>query len=676
MISKSRFSLIAVIMLVLLGFGIQDQAKGQPGENAQFCPFVEVPIGWLKTDDITPITAINFSGALIGTVEAVNGAAVAGMDWQHVDFTDLDAPTPTNEVGAQAVTWWTQAEGRNTFVQVTNSEQFFGTPVHVRILDENCNEIRNFCDFYTGGDTHVYDLGDLVTNEGGTPDDNVLQGHEGFLTITAVDECPSPDLAFAHNALAVTVQVVDDDDYSYGFNANHRFAVCEQAEIITFVNLVDNGSFQNGILDPWFQSQGGAAGVIGETGISPNVVVPPCQGPDCDDPDADLYMSYILSDATVPSGAYGQSSPPGSIAAQIRANIGASADNLINVGNLDTNVTIIQSNQFTPLLDPIAVANTGQVNYDITLLAPEDVLFSTCENYAAVCVVDITPTFNIPPDPPVFEDCDCYQQNTTASVGNIQGFGSCTILGNDNATYAIGAFEFQGGTGPFVSGTLSAPADGSTYVVQYITAQKAGLCQTNPTNLTRATTGALVDNIRNVETLRTFESCDGTLDGSEIAYLTDFLPSQFAGQFNKIDDNEAGGDAIMINFADEYLPNYRTIGAFVTAEVGIVDVFEEFQSCGDVTACYLRLGIDDSIGISDDFSSPTPTTGPTTPPTSTPPVTPSPTPTNTGNNGGGGSCAIAGAPVQLGTAFANVLIPLVPVAFAFGVRAARRRRNK
>lgn len=674
MISKSRFSLIAVIMLVLLGFGFQNQAKGVPGDNGQFCPFVEVPIGWLKTEDITPLSPINFSGALIGTVEAVNGAAVGGMDWQHVDFVDPLAPTPTNEVGAQAVSWWTQKGGRNTFVQVTNSDEI-SIAVHVRLLDENCNEIRNFCDFYTGGDTHVYDFGDLVLNDGDTPDENVLQGHEGFLTITTVNDCPSPDQAFADNVLAVTTQIIDDIDYSYGFNANHRFAVCDNIPVFTDVNLILNGSFQDGVLGSWFISQGGAAGVIGETGISPNVAVPPCQGPDCDDPDANLFMSYIVSDATVPSGPYGASSPPGSIAALIRANIGGSADNLIGVGAADTNVTIVQSNTFTPGADPQFFSNTGVVNYDLAFLAPEDIAFSACENYAAVCVVNITPTFNIPPDPPVFEDCDCYQQNTTAATGNFQGFGSCSILGNDNLTYAIGAFEFQGGTGPFVSGTLNAPVNGSTYVVQYITAQKAGACASNPSNLTRATTGALVDNFRNVETLQTFLECDGTLTGEINAFLTNFLPTQFAGQFNKIDDNEAGGDAILINFADEYVPNYRTLGAFITAEVGIVDDFEDFQSCGDISACFLRLGIDDSIGISDDFSTPTPTGGPTT---SAPPVTPPPstTPPTNRPNGGGGSCAIAGSPVQLGTAFANVLIPLVPVAFAFGVRAARRRRNK
>src|SRR3972149_6018454 len=115
MISKLRFSLIAVILLVLLGFGFQNQANGQAGENAQFCPFVEVSDGWLKIDDITPLLPFpNFTGGLIGTVEGVNGNVVGGMDWMHVDFTNFDAPTPTNQDGAQIVTWWTQKGGRNT----------------------------------------------------------------------------------------------------------------------------------------------------------------------------------------------------------------------------------------------------------------------------------------------------------------------------------------------------------------------------------------------------------------------------------------------------------------------------------------------------------------------------------------------------------------------------------
>lgn len=657
MISKLRFSLIAVILLVLLGFGLQDQAKGVPGENGQFCPFVEVPTGWLKTQDITPLTPVNFTGALIGTVEGINGQAFGGMDWQHVDFTNIDQPTPTNETGSQLVTWWSQKNGRTTFLQVTNAD--FDTWVHVRILDEGCDEIRNFCDFYTEGDTHVYDFSDLFLNDGDTPDEGVLQGREGFLTVTAVDECPSPDQAIEHNGLAGTVQVVDDIGYSYGFNTYHRWAVCFDQEITVFENRILNGSFQNQDSN-WSETQGSAE-IVTAGSLEPNIAPPSCsalnpQNPDCEDPDADLFQALVFSDNSVLSGVYSNTTnifgiPP--------------IPDFISSGVNDTNVSVLTSDIFTP-------TQYNQVLYNLQFLAPNDVLF-TCDNYAAVCLVDVTdfgpPLFT----PATLVDCDCY--NSTGNGGNtsVFNFNGCTELGNNNTTYAFDGLEFQGGASTLQSGALSGTSSGRQYVVQTIVGQKVNDGCFSPI-FPRATTGALVDNFQYIETFEDFIECDGILTGEFNAFLTDFHPTVLAGQFNIVGDDGVGGDAIIINFADQYQPDYETLAAFINADVGIIDEFEDFQSCGELDVCFIRLGIDADIPNSDEFESPTPTGTTPPPPTTTPPVTPTPTPTNTGG-GGGGSCAIAGSPVQLGTAFANVLIPLVPVAFAFGVRAARRRKK-
>ena len=666
MISKLRFSLIAVILLVLLGFGFQNQANGQAGENAQFCPFVEVSDGWLKIDDITPLSPfVNFTGGLIGTVEGVDGNVVGGMDWMHADILNFFQPTPTNEDGAQIVTWWTQKGGRNTFVQLTN-DGFDFIWVHARLLDENCVEIRNFCDLYSPGDTHVYDFGDLITNEGDTPDDNVLQGHEGFLTITAVDECPSPDRAVDYNFLAATVQIQDELDYAYGFNAYHRYGICFDEEVPVDINLILNGSFQDGVLGPWSLEQGQTpnAGVIQSSGISPSIPVPPCQGPDCSDPDADLFMAFVASDSNFTSGYYGQGFGPNTI-------LGSLMDpTFINTGVTETNVTVIQSNFFTPGESPDFVTNSGVVEYNLRYLAANDLLF-TCDNYAAVCLINVT-QFVDGTLLPVAQlvDCDCYNRNGN---GNLTGV-NCADVGDDNVSYAIASHEFQGGASSLFNGVLSNVNLFQTYVVQVITGQMTNDgCQNS--GFPRADVGALVDNVRNVETFLEFIECDGILTGAFNAFLTSFNPTQLAGQFNVIDDNSAGGDAIMINFADEYEPEYRTLAAFVSAEIGIFDDIEEFQSCGDLEVCFIRLGIDADIPTSEEFDTPTPsgtTAPPTTPPTTGPTTAP---PTTGGGNGGGGSCAIAGNPVQLGTAFANVLIPLVPVAFAFGVRAVRRRKK-
>jgi hypothetical protein len=374
-------------------------------------------------------------------------------------------------------------------------------------------------------------------------------------------------------------------------------------------------------------------------------------------------MSFIASDDNFPSGFYGQGFGPNTI-------LGSLVDNdLINTGITETNVTVVQSNVFFPGTSPNFVSNTGIVQYDARFLASNDLLF-TCDNYLAVCLINVTQFFNGTINPVAsFVDCDCYNRNGN---GNLTGV-ACEDVGDDNVSYAIGSHEFQGGSSSLFSGTLNNVSVGQAYVVQYISGQKTNDGCFND-SFPRADVGGLIDNVRNVETFLDFIICDGTLTGDFNAFLTDFLPTQFAGQFNTVGDDGVGGDAIMMNFADEYLPNYRTLGAFVTAEIGIFDDFEDFQSCGDVLVCFIRLGIDADVPISDEFS-PSPITSP---PTSTPPTTitpPPPTSVPPSNGGGGGSCAIAASPVQLGTAFANVLIPLVPVAFAFGVRAVRRRKK-
>ena len=106
----------------------------------------------------------------------------------------------------------------------------------------------------------------------------------------------------------------------------------------------------------------------------------------------------------------------------------------------------------------------------------------------------------------------------------------------------------------------------------------------------------------------------------------------------------------------------------------VCDVDVCVAGCRDDAGCpsgEVCVDIDPSTGIGM-CASPTPT------PTATPTPTGTPTPTpRSGNFGSSGSCtSVAGAaPVQLGTAMANILIPLVP-ALAVGFGALRRKRKK
>jgi len=56
---------------------------------------------------------------------------------------------------------------RETYIQVTNTDGVNSHNVHIQIFNvaDNCNE-NNFFDLYTPNDTHVYNLRDILTNDG------------------------------------------------------------------------------------------------------------------------------------------------------------------------------------------------------------------------------------------------------------------------------------------------------------------------------------------------------------------------------------------------------------------------------------------------------------------------------------------------------------------------------
>ncbi|MCH7950436.1 MAG: hypothetical protein IH875_08165, partial [Candidatus Dadabacteria bacterium] len=270
MISKLRFSLMTVIMLVLLGFGFQNQAIGQVGLDGLFCPGIPDTTGWLEIERSDPnplLTDPTVSVGLVGTVESHLGSLVGGIDFQYVDDTNCDANggkfrtcSPTIETGSQLITWWTQKDGRNTYLQVTNEGGGFDGPfvnVHVRIYNESCVEIRDFCDSYSHDDTHEYNFGDLFANTGANIGEGNLQGVEGWLVVTAVKECGTDEeqaIEFDHFAGQLIVH--DSDDYLYGTNVYARQSICfDETDVITGVNQVQNGSFQNGPAN-WTQEDG------------------------------------------------------------------------------------------------------------------------------------------------------------------------------------------------------------------------------------------------------------------------------------------------------------------------------------------------------------------------------------------------------------------------------------
>lgn len=103
---------------------------------------------------------------------------------------------------------------RETFVQATNSGPA-PARYHVQIFNvaDNCNE-NNFFDNYTGNDTHVYNIRDILTNDG-NPSGVVLPDNSyGLVVISNIVDGFIDD-----GSLMGNFRVVDNSGYEYRTNS-------------------------------------------------------------------------------------------------------------------------------------------------------------------------------------------------------------------------------------------------------------------------------------------------------------------------------------------------------------------------------------------------------------------------------------------------------------------------
>ena len=107
---------------------------------------------------------------------------------------------------------------RETFVQITNTDNNpSGQILHIQIfnVDNNCNE-NNFYDSYTPNDTHIYNMRDILTNDG-NPSGVVLPDNAyGIVVVTVV-------LGVGENSvnnpvLVGNFRVIDNEGYEYRTN--------------------------------------------------------------------------------------------------------------------------------------------------------------------------------------------------------------------------------------------------------------------------------------------------------------------------------------------------------------------------------------------------------------------------------------------------------------------------
>jgi len=107
---------------------------------------------------------------------------------------------------------------RESYVQVTNTDTV-ERRVHVQIfnVDDNCNE-NNFFDVYTPNDTHVYNMRDILTNDG-NPSGLVLpENAYGFVVVSIVDSDGKIDKN--EEFLIGNFRILDDQGYEYRTNSS------------------------------------------------------------------------------------------------------------------------------------------------------------------------------------------------------------------------------------------------------------------------------------------------------------------------------------------------------------------------------------------------------------------------------------------------------------------------
>ena len=151
---------------------------------------------------------------LLSAPQAFSGASGA------VDFPETDS----SEDGLAA---FFDLRDRETYIQVTNTGNDLNPDddgdnsgpitVHVQIFNvaNNCNE-NNFFDNYTAADTHVYNMRDIIRNDGAPSGVVLPEGAYGIVYIAAIDN--EGDLLSGADMLIGNIRMLDNSGYEYRTN--------------------------------------------------------------------------------------------------------------------------------------------------------------------------------------------------------------------------------------------------------------------------------------------------------------------------------------------------------------------------------------------------------------------------------------------------------------------------
>ena len=137
------------------------------------------------------------------------------------DFDDDDLPIPETDSAKYVQVSFFDLRERESYVQVTNTSAS-SKVLHVQVFDVNndCNE-NNFFDDYTGNDTHVYNMRDILTNDGDDAGLVLPDGAYGIVVIYSVVSEGGP--IDTGQDLIGNFRIMDDLGYEYRTNSQAFF---------------------------------------------------------------------------------------------------------------------------------------------------------------------------------------------------------------------------------------------------------------------------------------------------------------------------------------------------------------------------------------------------------------------------------------------------------------------
>ncbi|NIP29386.1 MAG: hypothetical protein GTO02_03245 [Candidatus Dadabacteria bacterium] len=143
----------------------------------------------------------------------------------------------TDLSGAEYMSAYYDLRNRNTHIQITNISERTIT-IHVQIFqhDRECDEL-NFEDSLTSNDTVVYDLDNIIRNDGSEVPINLLDDSYGYIVVSSLTD--TFDDPFIGN-----FRIIDNSGYEYRTNLATPEQILESdLDMIANFNTVDEASF-------------------------------------------------------------------------------------------------------------------------------------------------------------------------------------------------------------------------------------------------------------------------------------------------------------------------------------------------------------------------------------------------------------------------------------------------